>query len=117
MLLDQVEQLFLRFEVIIEARQRHAAHPRQVAHGGTFVALVVENVGRKVEDLAETAIEAALLRVTVGFAPEYAVTGAARHPLTYSNVRSYRMGCRCGKARGLGFGLWALGFGLWALGS
>ena len=50
MFLDQVEQLFLGFEVVVEAGQRHTAGAREIAHGGAFVALFVKDFGGMGED-------------------------------------------------------------------
>ncbi len=61
-LLDEVEQLFFGFEVIIKTGQGDAAQARQVAHGGAIVALVGKDLGGIIQDLSQTAVEACIVR-------------------------------------------------------
>src|SRR5437868_10983755 len=56
--LNQVEQSLFRFEVVVQARQRHAARPRKIAHGRPFVSLFIEHIGGMHQDLGQPAIEA-----------------------------------------------------------
>jgi len=62
MTLDEVEKLFLGFEVVIKTGKGHSATTGEVAHAGAFVPLFVENVGGNVEDFSKTAVEAGVGR-------------------------------------------------------
>jgi len=57
--LDEIEQALFGFEVVVHARERHAAVPRQVPHGCAFIALFVENVGGVRQDLCQTPVKTA----------------------------------------------------------
>src|SRR4051794_4291631 len=57
-LLDQVEQLFFGFEVVVKASERHAGGARQVAQARAFVSLLAKDVARVRENARKPAIEA-----------------------------------------------------------
>src|SRR5438477_10664064 len=54
--LDEIEQTFFGFEIVIEARQRHTTFPREVAHGSAFVSLLAEDLGSVTENLRQAAV-------------------------------------------------------------
>ena len=59
-LLDEVQQLLFRFEVVVKARQRDAAQARQIAHGSALVSFLGKDFGGIVENLAQAAVEAGI---------------------------------------------------------
>src|SRR6476646_1671954 len=53
MFLNEIEQPLFGFKVVVEARERHAALAREIAHGGAFVSLFTENFGGVCEYLGQ----------------------------------------------------------------
>src|SRR5215470_12389763 len=88
MTLDEVEQLFLGFEVVIQPCQRHSARPGKITHGCAFVSLLVENVGRVGKDFTQTLVKTALQPVMLRAARGGPLAGSgcwkARHKIERS---------------------------------
>ena len=89
-LLNQVEQLFLGFEVVVQPGQRHAAGAREVAHGRALVALLVEHIGRVRQDFRKPLVKAASRRAISATAGDggWSRPGMERQQAYLSNVRS-----------------------------
>src|SRR5262249_28412340 len=85
--LDQIEQAFFRFEVIVEAGEGNTAGAGKIAYRGAFISLLAEDLGGMLEDLAQPAIEARPARRHAGAerTPDGTVCGRGGH---CSNVRS-----------------------------
>ena len=60
MFLDQVKQLFFRFEVVVQAGERNAAGAGKIAHRCGRIALFVKNIGGVHQYLGQAAIETGL---------------------------------------------------------
>src|SRR5882757_6691062 len=60
MFLNQVQQTFLRSEVMIQAGQRHARGPREVAHGSAFISFFAKDFGSVRQHFAEATVETSI---------------------------------------------------------
>ena len=54
----RIQQSFFGFEIVVKARQRHAALAREIAHRSAFISLFTENFGGVREDLGQPAVVA-----------------------------------------------------------